>query len=116
MGERHPFRTRRTKKAAGGTYDEVEFGPIVENRLYRITRFSAEDETTDPTGDLRCYIKGHGYNHWLVQEESPATATLYWESEPTFLVMGESLVARITGATANDVLNLYVEGEWEEPG
>ena len=31
--------------------------------------------------------------------------------------MGESLVARFTGATASDRLVLYVEGWWEElPG
>jgi len=116
VGDGHPFRTRRTKKAVGGTYDEVEFGPILEDRLYHITRYAVEDETSEPTGDIRCYVKGHGHNHWLVEEDSPTATTLYWDPFPTSLVMGESLVARITGATANDVLNLYVEGWWQEQG
>lgn len=116
MDQRHPFRERRTVKAAGDTYDEVEFGPILENRLYEITRFAVEDETTAPTGDIRVYVKGHAYNHPLVEEDYPVAATLYWETDPVIITMGESLVARFTGATASDVLQLYVEGWWQELG
>lgn len=114
MGERHYFRRRRTATAAGGTYDEVEFGPIVKDRLYHITRFAAEDETSDPTGDLRFYVKGHGYEHWENEEDSPGSATLYWDVDGIVIWMGESLVARFTGCTASDVLRLFVEGWWEE--
>lgn len=116
MPQRHPFRLHRTLVALGGTYDEIEFGPILENRLYMITRHAVEDETHSPTGDIRTYVKGHGYEHWENEQDSPGSATLYWDKDPVHLVMGESLVARITGATAGDVLQLYVGGWWEELG
>lgn len=95
-----------------GDNDEVKFGPIEHDRLYVITRFAVEDETSAPSGDIRCYVEGHGYEHWLNEENSPAAGVLYWDTDGTFLVMGEFLVARFTGATANDVLELYVEGYW----
>lgn len=114
MGERHYFRARRTLPAVGGTYDDVEFGPIEEDRLYHITRFGVEDKTTAPDTDIRCYVKGHGYEHWLNEENAPVAGVLYWDTDGTFLVMGESLVARFTGADPADVLELYVEGWWEE--
>lgn len=114
MKERHYFRQRQTLPAVGGTYDEVEFGAVEYNRLYHITRFAVEDETHDLTGDCRVYVKGHGYEHWLNEENTVTAGVLYWDVDGTFLVMGESLVARFTGATASDVLELYVEGYWEE--
>lgn len=114
MGERHNFRSRRTAAAVGGTYDEVTFGPIVKDRIYHIERFAAEDETSDPDGDLRVYVRGHGYEHWLNEQDTVALDTLYWDVDGTFLVMGESLVARFTGVDAADFLRLYVEGWWEE--
>ena len=116
MAQRHYFRARRTLPAGGGTYDEVEFGPVLEDRLYTICRHAVEDETNAPAGDIRTYVKGHGYPHWENEQDSPGQATLYWDKDPIFLVMGESLVARFTGATENDVLRLYVWGWWEELG
>ena len=115
MPGQHPFRQRVQKAAAGGTFDEVRFGPILENRLYVIWRVAVEDETSAPTGDIRAYVDGHGYTHWELEQESPAAATLYWENDRFYLAQGESLVARFTGATAGDVLSLYVEGWWMEP-
>lgn len=113
-GARKYFRGRRSLVAVTATYNEVVYGPILENRRYHITRFGVEDETSAPTGDIRVCVKGHGYNHWLSEQDSPAAATLYWDTDGTFLTMGESLVARFTGAQASDVLQLYLEGWWEE--
>lgn len=111
---RNYFRDRRSLAAVGGTYDEVEYGPIRENRRYHVTRLGVEDETSAPSTDIRVYVKGHGYDHWILEQNSPAAGVLYWDTDGTFLTMGESLVARFTGATAADVLQLYIEGWWEE--
>lgn len=114
MPHRNYFRAQRQAVAVGGTYDEVKFGPILEDRHYHITRFAAEDETSAPSGDIRVYVDGHGDQNWLTEQDSPAAATLYWDTDETFLTQGESLVARFTGATAGDRLALYVEGWWVE--
>ena len=114
MGPRHYFRDRRTKLAGTGSYTDVVFGPVQPGRRYHIGRFAVEAETTAPTGDIRVFADGHGYPHYLLEQDLPAVDTLYWENEPTFLTEGESLTARFTGAAANDVLQLYVEGWWVE--
>lgn len=115
MGGPHPFRERVTALAGSGAFTDVEFGPLLEKRLYVIRRHAVEDETNAPSTDIRTFVKGHGYNHYELEQNSPGAATLYWENEPIILTQGESLVARFTGATANDVLQLYVEGWWFEP-
>jgi len=108
---RYPIETQ----AKGGTFDEVTFGPIRNGRFYRITRFAVEDETSSPSGDIRVYVSGHGLPYWLLEQNSPQSATLYWDDRGTFLVEGESLVARFTGATAGDRLRMYIEGWYLEP-
>lgn len=110
------FRARREATAAGGTYDEVEYTPTLDREFLQITRISVEDEDSDPSGKLRIYVAGHGYPHWIGEEASPGEATLYWVRWPTFLVTGESVVARFYGATADDILSMYLEGWiWDYP-
>lgn len=116
MSHRNWFRTRRSKESAGGSYDDVSFGPVEPGRHYTIQRYAVEDENSALTGDIRVFVAGHGYNHYLVEKDTPAAAELVWENEPTHLFEGETLTARFTGATSGDDLHLYLEGWWEEVG
>jgi len=110
------FRARRAAKAAGGTYDEVEFAPQLEEEFLQITRIVVEDEDSDPDGKLRIYVAGHGYEHWIGEEASPGEAILYWVRWPTFLVAGESVVARFYGVDDGDNLVMLLEGWiWDYP-
>jgi hypothetical protein len=111
------FRAVRKVVASASAETDVTFGPITDDRLYLITRFSVEDETSDPTSKIRVGVAGHGDMHWLLEETSPSAATLYGDTWPTHLVQGESLVARFTNAVSGDKLVLYVEGYYlpEEP-
>lgn len=103
------FRLRRQLNAVGGTYDEIEYDPLLEREFLQIARIAVEDEDNAPT-EIRLFITGHGYNHPVAEETSPSAATLYWVRWPTYLVAGEKLVARFTGATASDKLVMYLEG------
>jgi len=113
MGRRQYFRQRLFTIAGGGTFDEVIFDPRRESSVYHVTRFAVEDETSAPLTDIRVYVGGRGTQHWLVEENSPAAGVLYWDSDGVVLTEPDTLVARFTGATVNDVLRLYVEG-WIE--
>lgn len=106
------FRRRSNAKATGGTYDEVSFGPIPSCRVYRVTRFATKDIDNAPTGKLEVYVDGHGYEHLVVEEATPSANELWWENQAIELNEGESLVARYYGATVNDRLRLFVEGQW----
>lgn len=110
VGRRYKwFRRRCDEVAVGGASDDVEFVPLLEREFLQIARIAVEDEDNDPT-EIRILIAGHGYDHPVAEETSPSAATLYWVRWPTYLVAGEKLVARFTGATANDKLVMYLEG------
>ena len=116
MLKRNYFRDRRIKVATGGTFDEVIWRPEPRAEVFHVMRFAVEDETSSPSGDIRVYVGGHGYNHQIMDQESPAAGALYWERWPTFLTDGESLVARFYGATTGDRLVMYFEGWfWMRP-
>ena len=108
------FRARRQLVAAGGTYDEVVYGPLLEKDYIQFTRICVEEKTNAPTS-IRVYVGGHGYEHWVGEEKTVAAGTLYWIDWPTYLVPGEQLVARFYGATAGNVLELLLEGWIYDP-
>ncbi len=114
MSHRNWFRTRRSIRSAGGSYDDVSFGAIEPGRHYTIERLAVEDEDSAPSGDIRVFVAGHGYNHYLIEQNSPAAATLYWANEPIHLFEGETLTVRFTGCASGDDLQMYIEGWWEE--
>ena len=108
------FRARRKFVALGGTYDEVVYDPELEKDYIQLTRISVEVEGGNPD-QIRVYVRGHGYPHWVGEEVEPEHDRLYWIEWPTYLVPGEQLVARFTGADAGDVLHLLVEGWIYDP-
>ena len=112
MLKRNYFRWRGVKVAAAGT-NEIAFPRVEPKRQYHIARVAVENETTAST-DVRILVRGHGWDHYEMEQDSPAAATLYWDSDPIELSEGEDLVAKWTGATANDRLVFYVSGWWVE--
>jgi len=107
------FRRTVQKAAIGGTFDDVEFAPPVEHSYTQITRAAFEDETNAPSS-IRLVVVGHGDTYMLKEQDPGAAAVLYQDVDRTWITDGEKLVARFFGATAADVLKLYVEG-WVHP-
>ncbi len=114
MSHANWFRTRRSTEAVGGTYDDVRFRAEGNDRHYLITRLAVIDEDHAPGTDIRVHIEGHGYNHLVHEQNTPGANTLYVVPDPIRLLPGETLVARFTGATLADNLELYIEGWWAE--
>lgn len=112
--KRNYFRQRVSKRSAAATYDELKFGAVAAGRTYVIQRLAVEDEDSAPTGDIRIYVDGHGYNHYELEQDSPQAATLYWSERDIVLTESETLVARITGCTSGDNLHMYLAGYWYE--
>jgi len=103
------LRWRLSKVSAGGDYDDLKFGPIKAGEIYQVNRLAVENESNAFT-EIRLFVDGRGYNHYLEESNSPAKATLFWITEPFFLFEGETLVVRCTGCTNLDKLFAYLEG------
>ena len=111
MTGRNRFRTRRQRHAAG-TSDDVTFGPILEPRHYTIRHLAVRDATTTPTGAITLLVAGHGPDYLIDEVPAPAAGRLYVFTDEIWLEPGETLIARVVGATAADLLELYLEGDW----
>lgn len=115
MGHRHYFRTRRSVVGSGNATDDVEFDPGQTGREYHIDGLAVEDETTAVATEVRVIVTGAGYDHPELEQPTPAAGTLYWlEGRTIHLTEGQKLVARFTGATADDILRMFISGWWEE--
>jgi len=108
------FRHRINGIAAGNAYDELVYRHHLEQYFLQITRISLEEESNAPDS-MRLYVKGHGYEHWVGEEKSPSAGTLYWIDWPTYLVEGETLVARFYNTTAGNKLHMLIEGWAYDP-
>ena len=113
MPREHRFRAR-VRTHAAGTSDDVDFGAITQPRHYTITHLAVRDATTTPTGAITILVKGHGEDHLIDEVPAPAVGRLYVFADEIMLEEGETLTARVAGATADDVLEMWLEGRWWE--
>ncbi len=107
------LRLRYRATAKGGTYDYVRSRQVPPGQIWHIRNHSFENET-GTRGEARAFVEGHGYNHWLWEEEVVTLATLYWSEEELVLTEGERLAVRQASCTIGDKLQLLVNGVREE--
>lgn len=106
--KKQPFDLVLTKTAVAGSND-VSMDPVAPGWLWCIQRVAVENETTAYT-DLRLLKAGRAADLLLVEEDSPAAATLYWINKPVYLMEMQYLVARLSGCTVGDVIKVYLTG------
>lgn len=105
-----PFFDVLTESAAAGSND-LSTDRVKSGRFYCIQRVAVENQTTAYT-DLRLLTAGTGGEMLLEEIDHPQAASLYWTSDPIYLIEGQYLVARLSGCTASDVLKCYLSGYW----
>ncbi len=113
MEMRRALRLRYRSAAKGGTYDYVRSDPVPPDQIWYVRSHSFENESGD-RGMARGFVEGHGYDHWLWEQESPAADTLYWSEENLILSEGERLVVRQASCTSGDRIQLLINGELED--
>lgn len=96
-------------ESAGGTYDEIQFGPEKGGWAYRFEIVSVECETA-PCEEIRAYIKSPTKEFWIWEQDAPSADKLYWFTDDFFLTEGETLVFRFTGCASGDRLAAYLQG------
>ncbi len=104
-----PLRLVIRVTSAGAAFDDLLTERVPRGELWRINHIAWEDETTAFT-EGRTFVSGHGYNHWLKEQDSPVATTLYWDDEEYLLGENEQVGVRMTGATSGDLLRLYIDG------
>lgn len=111
----HVLRLHVRKASAGGTYDDLEIGPVSFGEEWLIKRIASSDVTTAIT--KRGYAVRSGEALYWLHEEAIATAALrHGVDLEVVLVAGEYLVVRLTGCTLADVLHAWAVGEYLEVG
>jgi len=106
---KYPLRHAITKTAVNTTYEYIETPPVRQGEVWEIWSHSFENET-GARGTIRGYIRRDGNYHWLWEQASPAADTLYWSEENIVLAEGEILGIRQATNTADDILQLKLNG------
>lgn len=107
------LRLRYRAVAKGGDFDYVRSNQVPPGQIWHIRNHSFENET-GTRGEARAFVDGHGYPHWLWEEEVVTLATLYWSEEELVLTEGERLAVRQASCDPGDKLQLLVNGVREE--
>ena len=99
--------------STGGAYDDLNIDKRTVEEDVVWTHLAARDVTTAPTS-IGLYLR-QGSSMYLLKEANPVTANLAVDVSPGVHVPGDwQPVARFTGATLADVLELYAYGYVED--
>lgn len=78
------LRLRFRSQAKGGDFDYVRTDRVPPGHTWEIRNHSFEN-TSGTRGEARGLIEGHGYPHWLWEEEIVTVNKLYWSEENIIL-------------------------------
>lgn len=98
---------------ASGTSDDLEIGPVPPGEQWYVERVAAVNESAAMTR-RGVAVKSAGALFWI--DEQAFTTQSQHESHQvrTYLNPGESLIVRITGAAATNVLRAFATGHYIE--
>lgn len=116
MGIRYPLRLRYKKKFTSAGLASLYSDTVEPGQSWCIQLLSVEGDVITSGGNTRCrvYIDGHGYKHYVAEQDSPSADTLYWRAEPFWMMRGETLVAEWDQAQVNTTLEMQLMGYWKE--
>lgn len=98
--------------ATAGT-NNLRRSKVQPGKTEKIHLISVENIITAYTS-LRIGIFDGGVFHPYFEEKNPVAGELYFTTDTIILREGQQLQAELTGCTAADHLEMYLQGEWEE--
>lgn len=107
---------RRTKirfVSAGVATEYVDDVGVKTGRLHKVFRLGVENLTSAFTR-FRFGAWNGSVFHILGEQKSPAAATVYSIVDPFLLLEDERLRVEIVGASASDIINVYVDEFFKE--
>jgi len=89
---------------------------VEQGKIYCIQHVAWEINKVPSGGNtrVRLFIAGHGYNHSLEEQQSPAADNLYTWNEAVWLIPGERLAIEIDQAQAATTAEMIMTGYWTE--
>jgi len=116
MTVKNALRIPLQKKFTSNALSVLESEPVPVDKIYCIQQVAWEIDTATSGGNtrVRLFIDGHGYNHYIQEQDGPSTNTLYTYSIPLWLVPGEMLAIEIDYAGTNTVAKMWLTGYWNK--
>lgn len=116
MAAKNGLRDRITETIASAGLAVVKGKPVPAGRIYCYQRIAWEIDKATSGGNTRCrlLVDGHGYNHYLSEQDGPTAAVLYWDADPIWLHPGERLGLEVDQAQASTVVQIYATGYYTE--
>lgn len=116
MARKDSLRLRIVEVIASAGLYSLKSEPVETGYLYCIEHTAWEISLATSLGNTRCrlYIEGHGYKHYIAEQDAPAADTLYTWSKNEYLHQGERLVLDIDRAQATTIAQMLLLGYKEE--
>ena len=114
MAKKYALRLREKKAFASAGLATVYSSIVPPDQLWCIQLLSVEGNLTTSGGNTRCrvHINGHGYKHYIAEQDAPALSTLYWRAESFWMIPGERIAAEWDEAQAATTVELLAMGYW----
>ena len=116
MGQKHALRERAKEEFSTAGLQTLKSERVDPEKIYRVEQVTWEIDKTTSGGNtrVRLFIDGHGYNHYLEEQDGPTANQLYTYSEPFSLIPGESLAIEIDQGQADTTAEMHLTGYWTE--
>ena len=116
MAIKNALRLRARKVFASAGLQTLLSEYVDYHKIYCIQQVAWEINLATSGGNTRCrlYIQGHGYKHFLAEQDAPAADTLYWYKEPVWLIPRERLALDIDQGQASTTAEMNITGYWTE--
>lgn len=111
---KNALRENPTKKFSSAELQTLYSKRVTHDRIHCFQQVAWEIDTAITNGNtrVRLFIEGHGYNHYLEEQDNPTADTLYTYNEKVWLIPGERLAIEIDEGEADTVAKMYLTGYW----
>ncbi len=109
QGLRFPLNFQGFVVSAGGTADQIDFGPVPPGHLWVITNIAFIDDDNNASR-VRFSIEGFGETHHLAEVNNPSDQWVYYVNGTWYIPEGRTLRVRWVGSVSSDGLHAYVQG------
>lgn len=87
----------------------LRFKRLEPGETWEVAYLAFLDVTTGPTS-LDVYLEGHGYKHYIAQQQPTNANYIYFLDRPFRVEEGETLVVEFVGGGASDVMEAWATG------